>query len=134
MKLYKALNSELLQDKVFRMGSIILELDNGCILVASDFHHSRKLGLIVRAYSPTSKEKDKWVWVRLKNQYSEMMWNYYRRHQQKKSHDFRKYENMMRHERKHKGGGGGGSRIYDGSITDYECSKNPLHDFRRCYN
>lgn len=36
-------------------------------------------------------------------------------------------------ERQHKAGSGG-SRIYDGSITDYECSKNPLHDFRRCYN
>ena len=34
---------------------------------------------------------------------------------------------------KHKGGGGG-SRIYNGSITDYECSKNPMHDFRRVYN
>ena len=45
----------------------------------------------------------------------------------------RDYENMMKHDRRHKGGGGG-SRIYNGSITDYECSSNPLHDFRRCYN
>ena len=134
MRLYKALNSEVLQDKVFRMGSIILELDNGCILVASDFHHLRKSGLIVRIYSPTSKEKDKWVWVRLKNQYSEMMWDYYRKHQQKRSQDFRKCENMMRHERKHKAGGGGGTRIFNGSITDYECRKDPFHDFRRCWN
>ncbi len=49
----------------------------------------------------------------------------------KRNHDFRKYENMMRHDRIHKGGGGG-SRIYNGSITDYECSSSPLHDFRRC--
>lgn len=30
--------------------------------------------------------------------------------------------------------GGGGSRIYNESITDYEYTNNPLHDFRRCYN
>lgn len=50
----------------------------------------------------------------------------------KRNHEFRKYENMMRHDRIHKGGGGCGSRIYNGSITDYECSSNPLHDFKRC--
>ena len=43
------------------------------------------------------------------------------------------YAKLMRHDRKHKSGGGG-SRIYNGSITDYECTKNPLHDFRRVYN
>lgn len=33
-----------------------------------------------------------------------MMWDYYHKHQQKRNHDFRKYENMMRHDRRHKGG------------------------------
>lgn len=39
---------------------------------------------------------------------------------------------MMRHDRHHKGGGGG-SRIFDSSITDYECAKEPLHDFHRVW-
>ena len=131
MRLYKALNTEVLHNKEFAMNSIIMELDNKCILVSADFHHKRKYTLKVYVWLPDEK---KWVYTYVKNQYTEMMWDYYRKHQQKKSHDFRKYENMMRHERKHKGGSGGESRIYDGSITDYECSKNPLHDFRRCYN
>lgn len=130
MRLYKALNTEVLHNKEFAMNSIILELDNKCILVSTDFHHKRKYTLKVYVWLPNEK---KWVYTYAKNQNTEMMWNYYRKHQQKRSHYFRKYENMMRHERKHKAGGGE-SRIYDGSITDYECSKNPFHDFRRCYN
>ena len=51
----------------------------------------------------------------------------------KRDANIKKFENMMRHSYKRKKCGGG-SLIYNGSITDYECSKNPLHDFRRCYN
>lgn len=130
MRLYKALNTEVLHNKEFPMNSIILELDNKCILISSDFYHKRKYALKVYIWLPYEK---KWVYTYAKNQYTEMMWDCYRKHQQKKSHDSGKYENMMRHEQKHKTGGGG-SRIYNGSITDYECSKNPFHDFRRCYN
>ena len=75
----------------------------------------------------------KWVRTYAKNEYTEMMWDYYRKHQQKRRKKHINYEEMMEHDRKHKSGGGG-SRIYNGSITDYECSKNPLHDFRRVYN
>ena len=64
---------------------------------------------------------------------TEMMWNYYRKHQKKRKKKHINYEEMMKHDRKHKSGGGG-SRIYNGSITDYECTKNPMHDFRVCYN
>nr|DAG52804.1 MAG TPA: hypothetical protein [Caudoviricetes sp.] len=130
MRLYKALNTEVLHNKEFAMGSIILELNNKCMLVSTDFHHKRKYALKVYVWLPN---EEKWVRTYTKNKYTEKMWDYYRKHQQKKSHDFRKYENMMRHDHKHKGGGGG-SRIYNASITDYECTNNPLHDFRRCYN
>lgn len=133
MRLYKALNTEVLHNKEFPMNSIILELDNKCMLVSSDFHHKRKYALKTYVWLPNEK---KWVYTYAKNKYTEMMWDYYRKDKQK--HKTKKkycgnYANMMEHERKHKGSGGG-SRIYDGSITDYECSKNPLHDFRRCYN
>ena len=130
MQIYKALNTEVLHNKEFRMGSIILQLDNKMIFVCNKFNHSRKQNLELTVRLPT---ENKWVRTYTKNEYTEMMWNYYRKHQQKRNHDFRKYENMMKHDRRHKCGGGG-SRIYNGNITDYECSKNPMHDFRRVYN
>ena len=39
MKIYKALNTEVLYNKEFRMGSIILQLDNKMILVCNKFNH-----------------------------------------------------------------------------------------------
>lgn len=129
MHIYKALNTEIIHNKKFHINSIILYLDNNAVLVCNKFNHSRKQKLELTVWLPTEK---KWIRTYAKNNSTEIMWDYYRKHQQKRSHDFRKYENMMCHDRLHKGGGGG-SRIYDGSITDYECTKNPLHDFRRCY-
>lgn len=130
MQIYKALNTELIHNKEFRMGSIILQLDNKMILVCNKFNHSRKYDLELIVWLPIEK---KWVRTYAKNKYTEIMWDYYRKHQQKRKKKHINYEKMMEHDRKHKGGGGG-SRIYNGSITDYECSSNPLHDFRVCYN
>ena len=121
---------ETIKGKEMPMSSIVLRLDNKIILVCSKFNHSRKQNLELLVWLPA---QNKWVRTYAKNEYTEMMWDYYRKHQQKRNHDFRKYENMMKHDRRHKSGGGG-SRIYNGSITDYECSKNPMHDFRRVYN
>ena len=121
---------EVIKGKEMPMNGIVLRLDNKAILVCSKFNHSRKQNLELLVWLPT---QNKWVRTYAKNECTEMMWDYYRKHQQKRNHDFRKYENMMKHDRRHKGGGGG-SRIYNGSITDYECSKNPMHDFRRVYN
>ena len=47
-------------------------------------------------------------------------------------------KNMMKHSRKHKSGGSGirlskENYYADKTMTDYECSKNPLHDFKRYY-
>ena len=41
----------------------------------------------------------------------------------------------MKHNHAHKGGGSG-KRLtpFCGEITDYECAKIPVHDFRRVYN
>lgn len=51
----------------------------------------------------------------------------------------KKYENMMKAERKHKKGSNGirldkENYYADKLIIDYECSKKPLHDFQRFYN
>lgn len=120
----------IVHGREFPTNTIILRLDNGTELVCTNFRQSRKKPLQVYCYIPTEK---KWVVTSLKGNYKEIMWDYYRKCERK--HRIRKgnYEQMMKHDRKHKSGGGG-SRIYNGSITDYECAKNPLHDFRRVYN
>ena len=121
---------EVIKGKEIPMNSIVLRFDNKAILVCSKFNHSRKQNLELLVWLPTQK---KWVRTYVKNEYTEMMWDYYRKHQKKHKKKHINYEKMMKHDRTHKSGGGG-SRIYNGSITDYECSKNPLHDFRRVYN
>ena len=121
---------EVIKGKEMSMNSIVLRLDNKAILVCSKFNHSRKQNLELLVWLPA---QNKWVRTYAKNEYTEMMWDYYRKHQQKRKKKHINYEKMMEHERYHKTGGGG-SRIYNGSITDYECSKNPMHDFRRVYN
>lgn len=136
MKVYKALNTEYLHNKVFHMNSIILKLDNGTIFVCNKFNHPHKYNLELIVWLPHEK---KWFRTYAKNQYTEMMWDYYRKHKPKTSHDFKKYENMMKHSRKHKSGGSGIRLKKENyyarkTFTDYECSNNPLHDFRRYYN
>lgn len=47
-------------------------------------------------------------------------------------------QNMMRHDRKHKSGGSGirldkENHYANKTMTDYECSKKPMHDFQRVY-
>ena len=112
----------------FPMNAIILRLDNGTELVCTNFRQSHQKPLQVYCYMPTEK---KWVITILKGDYKEIIWDYYRKHQRKNKSKVN-YAQMMEHERYHKSGGGG-SRIYNGNITDYECTKNPLHDFRRVY-
>ena len=68
----------------------------------------------------------------MQNDATEAMWNFYRGTAKKAKRDNNNYAAMMRHDRHHKGGGGG-SRIFDSSITDYECAKEPLHDFHRVW-
>lgn len=120
---------ETIKDKDIPMDSIVMYLNNKMILVCMNFNHSRKQNLELFAWLPL---EDKWVKTYAKNKYTEIMWDYYRKHQQKRNKHIN-YAKMMKHDRKHKHSGGG-SRIYNGNITDYECSNNPLHDFRRCYN
>lgn len=48
------------------------------------------------------------------------------------------YQNLMKHDRKHKKSGGirlDKENFYANKIfTDYECSNNPVHDFKQYYN
>lgn len=48
---------------------------------------------------------------------------------------FSTVQNLMKHDRKRKCGSGGVRLTpFCGQVTDYECAKNPLHDFRRVWN
>ena len=123
--------NNMVHGKEFPMYSVILNLDNGTDLVCTNFRQSRKNPLKVYCYMPTEK---KWVITSLQGKYKEIMWDYHRKCERKNRKKRNvNYANMMKHDRMHKPGGGG-TRIHNGSITDYECSNSPLHDFRRCYN
>ena len=132
MKIRKlTMPSEIIKGKSFPLNTIILTLDTGVIVTSNDFHHKRNLPLRCRCYVPWF---GKWVLTETINDYTEFMWEFYRKTQKRSKKDHTNYANMMKHERKKKTGGSGASRERKMTCTDYECAKNPLHDFRRCYN
>lgn len=112
------------------MGSIVLTLDNKMQIVCNDFNHSRKEKLRLLIWIPS---ENKWFKMYAKNKYTEIIWDYHRKHQKKRNKHIN-YESMMKHNNLVHKHSGGGTRIHNNSITDYECSSNPLHDFRRYYN
>jgi hypothetical protein len=108
------------------MESVILYLNNGFILVGEDFtqKYGRKMEIFV--YIPAEK---RWVRTYAWDRYTEAMWQLHNRHTRRNGKT--NFEQMMMHDRRHKKGGGC-SRISGNSVvTDYECTKNPMHDFRR---
>lgn len=129
MRLFMTVRTEPIQDKNFRMGTVVLELDNGVILTCHNFRRNRNGDLKLLAWVPLA---EKWMYVYANNKFTDAMVACYQKSTKGKQTHLN-YVKMMQHDRKHKHSGGG-SRIYNGSITDYECRKIPLHDFPRCYN
>lgn len=123
MRLERLVYPECLHRKQFPVNTIILRLDNKTEMAISDFHfHNGKLEVF--CYKPF----EKWERVYLRNNYTKIMYDYYCKGSRKKSHI--NCKQLMKHNRVHKKGGGG--KISPTQIvTDYECTKNPLHDFRR---
>ena len=125
-------NSETVKNRAFNAGSVIMTLETGTIIACQNFQKiNGKLPVIV--YSVASK---KWVKSLADGEIADTLCKYHARtapkkHKNKKASN---YEKMMRHDRKKKKGSGG-SRLskWSGQVTDYECTKNPLHDFRRVY-
>ena len=123
MRLEKLVYSEYLHGKQFPVGTVILRLDNKTELAISDFHFQNGK-LEVFCYKPSGK----WKCFLLRNDYTKIMYGYYCKGKHKKS--FCNFEELMKHERVHKKGGGG--KISPTQIvTDDECAKITLHDFRR---
>lgn len=120
---------EVIHKKDMRINTIICVLDNGCILTCNynDFASPKKK-LELFCYI---KKDDKWKKIFADDIYTHEMWKYYRKlHKKFKSKGNIDYAQMMKHDRKQKHGSGG-SRIFNGSVTDYECTKYPMHDFPR---
>ena len=125
MRLEKLVYSEYLHGKQFHVGTVVLRLDNKTELAISDFHFQNGK-LEVFLYEPFKK----WKRVFLRNDYTKIMYNYHCKGKCKRKKSFCNFEQLMKHERVHKKGGGG--KISPTQIvTDYECTKIPLHDFRR---
>ena len=123
MYLGKLVYQEYLHGKQFPIGTVILRLDNKTELAISDFHFQNGK-LEVFYYKPSGK----WKRTFLRNEHTKIMYDYYCKGKRKKS--YCNFEELMKHERVHKKGGGG--KISPTQIvTDYECAKEPLHDFRR---
>lgn len=132
MQIYRTLGQYPVHDVVFPMYTIVLKLDdNKTEIACMNFRTPRKQKLNVIVYNSVEKT---WTKCKMHNKYTEIMWNYYRK-TQRRSHNKVNYAQMMKHDRKHKTGSGG-MRLskFNGTVTDYECTKNPMHDFRRCYN
>ena len=130
-RIYNLLGTSYIHNKEFIMDSVVLCLENGVEIVCSDFPNSSKAKLFVTVWNPQSK---KWGTALMRNKYSQIMWDFYRsKHKRRKVSP--NWAKMMKHDRKRKSGSDG-VRLgkWCGQVTDYECTKNPLHDFRRVYN
>ena len=133
MKTEYLLRSTAVRNRTFPIGSVILYLENGMVLVSNDFRHKRTQKLEMYCYLP---KQGKWVLTHDKNDLTEEIWNCYRKNhiKYKRKESFHTYKHMMKHDRKHKRGSGGQRLGFSGTVTDYECCKEPIHDFRRVYN
>lgn len=128
MKIRRTLGNELYHGKQFPINTIVLRSENGVEIFCSDFR-MRKGKITVLIHIPGRK---KFLKTEMRNEYTKVMYDYT---QQFKDDSKRlNYKQMIAHDRKRKCGSSG-VRLgkFCGRVTDYECTKNPLHDFRRVY-
>lgn len=131
MKLFIADRNTFIHNREISPESVVCILSNGTILVCFDFR-SRNKKLPILYYAPKQK---KWFLTYQWDQFTKAMYDLYKRNIRKKMRHKINYNALMAHERVHKHSSGG-TRIgkFCGQITDYECTKNPMHDFRKVYN
>ena len=136
MRIYELIGTDFVCNKIFPMGSTILVRENGDTIVCVTFARMRKTEPIpVCLYV---RETGCWKSGVMKNAFTEELWAFHIHQitENRKGKTFRgNYAGMMKHDRKKKCGSGG-VRIgkFCGQVTDYECRKDPLHDFRRVWN
>lgn len=136
MKIYELVGSECVCNRFFPMGSTVLVRENGDAIVCVSFAHMQKVNPIpVYLYI---RETGCWKSGVMKNAFTEELWAFHIRHvtERRTGKAYQgNYAGMMKHSRKKKCGSGG-VRIgkFCGQVTDYECRKDPFHDFRRVWN
>ena len=129
MQIRRTLGNEVCYRKQFPMNTVVLRSENGSEIFCSNF---RKVKGNVTVYIHIPGEQ-KLYKMEMCNEYTEAMYKYLC--QFKNTSKPLNYKQMMSHDRKRKCGSGGTRlRKWCGQVTDYECSKNPLHDFKRVYN
>lgn len=114
------------------IGSVLLQTENGIVYVCENFHEQKDNLFRVWIWN-----REKWCHVWANNDYTYNMYKFYLSELQKRKREIKKqksssyYANLMKHDRRHKGSGSGQRLGFTGTVTEYECTKNPLHDFRR---
>lgn len=109
--------------------SVIMRLETGAKIICSNFHANKQGKYTVFIFDT----KGNCIKTKLGNDFTAVMYKCYTSHQQKIKSKV-STQSIMAHERKHKSGSGG-VRLskWNGQVTDYECTKNPYHDFRRVF-
>lgn len=107
----------------------VIYANNGTILYCNDFMHKRTQPLRIMVYDKSAQKFT--CKISRDKQFNDILWTEHRKFTH--SHKHTVNSSYMKHSRGHKKSSGG-QRDYVRSITDYECTKNPLHDFRICYN
>lgn len=133
MRIYQTLGRELIHDKDFSIGSVVLVAENGAVLVCSNFKMEPQ-GRFVYCWNPADHD---WHKARIAGKYADLILSHHRycQKQNRKGKKFYgNYASMMKHSRRKKSGSGGSFFINTHQITEHECRKEPYHDFRRCYN
>ena len=110
------------------VGSILLQTENGIVYVCENFHNEKEDLVHVWIWN-----KEQWCYVLANNNYTDSMRKFYYEElrKRKRKSKYVDYIKMMKHDRRHKGGGSGQRLGLTGTVTEYECTKNPFHDFRR---
>lgn len=123
MLLYKLDGSREIQGVKFPHKSCVIS-NNGAFIVAWEFNRKQ---LEVAVFDPATQ---KWFKTILPSEDKYAILLRKKSEEGKQKYSF-KYANYMKHSRKKKRATGGTYSRFSGTLTDYECAKEPLHDFRR---
>ena len=125
---YVWFTTKMENDFLINANSVLIEFNSGAKIVCQNFHTNRQGKYEVFIYDSV---KNIWIKANLKNECTKIMHECFMKHNKKCKLNIRSY---MSHSRVKKCGSGG-TRLskWNGTVTDYECSKVPLHDFPRSY-
>jgi hypothetical protein len=91
MNIYHTLGGQyLIHGREFPINTVVLILDNGVELFCCNFNMTKDKKIIVTVYNPASKQ---WVKCKLRNNYTKVMWEYYKKNIKKRNHT-KKYKKI----------------------------------------